>query len=253
MNDAFGRPQSVVVLGGTSDISRALVALLMADRGRSAVLAGRNRLALAKTAEDIGRSVLQVQTVLFDARTPESAEKTVLRCFEAAGEPIDTVIVTVGELGTQSVDEVHPDRVVQTMSVNFTWPAAALSAVAIQLRKQGYGRIIVLSSVAGYRVRRSNFIYGSAKAGLDGFATGLSESLRGTNVTVHIVRPGFVYTKMTMDRPVAPLAIQPGSVAADIVKGIDRRQTVIWSPSVLGLLFPLLRLLPQALWRRLPG
>jgi decaprenylphospho-beta-D-erythro-pentofuranosid-2-ulose 2-reductase len=252
MKDAFGHPQSVLVLGGTSDISRELVALLMADRGRSVVLAGRDSPALAKTAEDIGRSVAHVHTVPFDARTLESAEKTVLRCFEAAGEPIDTVIVAVGELGTQAVDEVHPDRVAQMLSVNFAWPAAALSAAANQMRRQGHGTIIVLTSVAGYRVRRSNFIYGSAKAGLDGFAVGLSESLRGTNVAVHIVRPGFVHTKMTKGRPVAPFATQPGRVASDIVKGIDRRQTVIWSPSVLGLLFPLLRLLPQGLWRRLP-
>ncbi len=86
------------------------------------------------------------------------------------------------------------------MTVNLTWPAAALSAVADQMRQQGHGRIIVLSSVAGFRIRRSNYVYGSAKAGLDGFAQGLSEALRGTGVSMHIVRPGFVRTKMTAGR-----------------------------------------------------
>lgn len=253
MNDAFGHPQSVVVLGGTSDIAQELAALLVADRGRSVVLAGRDQAALTKVAEDFGHRVADVHTVLFDASLPEDAEKTVTRCFEAAIEPVDVVIVAVGELGSQDVDEKDSARVAHMMTVNLTWPAAALSALATQMCRQGQGRIVVLSSVAGYRVRRSNFIYGSAKAGLDGFSAGLAESLRGTNVSVHIVRPGFVRTKMTAGRPAAPFAVHPERVASDITWGIDRRQTAIWSPSVLRLVFPALRLLPMALWRRLPG
>ena len=132
------------------------------------------------------------------------------------------------------------------MTVNFTWPAAAMSAVADRLRRQGHGRIIVLSSVAGFRVRRSNFIYGSAKAGLDGFAQGLSESLRGTGVTVHIVRPGFVRTKMTSGRSPAPFAVDPSRVASDIERGVARGQTVIWSPGLLRWVFSALRMLPES-------
>jgi decaprenylphospho-beta-D-erythro-pentofuranosid-2-ulose 2-reductase len=253
MKDAFGHFQSIVVLGGTSEISREIVSLLVADRGRSVVLAGRNEVTLAMAAEDIGSSVRQVRTVTFEASEPECAEKVVASCFEEAGEQVDTVIVAVGELGSQSVDETDSARITRMMTVNLTWPAAALAAVASRLREQGHGRIIVLSSVAGYRVRRFNFVYGSAKAGLDGYAIGLSESLRGTNIAVHIVRPGFVHTKMTAGQPVAPMAVSPERVASDIVKGVNRNRTVIWSPSMLRLLLPLLRLLPQSLWRRLPG
>ena len=119
------------------------------------------------------RTVARVQTVIFDAGTLDDVEKTVMTCFEAVGEPVDLVIVAVGELGLQAADEADPDRVARMVTVNFSWPAAALSSVAARLRLQGGGRIIVLSSVAGYRVRRSNFVYGSAKAGLDGFAAGL--------------------------------------------------------------------------------
>ena len=90
------------------------------------------------------------------------------------------------------------------------------------LRGQGHGRILVLSSVAGYRVRRSNFVYGAAKAGLDGFAKGLGEAVRGTGVSVHVVRPGFVRTKMTEGRPAAPFAVGPDRVAEDVVRGLER-------------------------------
>ena len=128
-----------------------------------------------------------------------------------------------------------------------------MAAAAAQLTRQGHGRIVVLSSVAGYRVRRSNYVYGSAKAGLDGFALGLGESLRGTGVSVHIVRPGFVRTKMTTGRPPVPFTVGPDRVAADTVRGLRSAKTVIWSPGVLKWVVGPLRLLPQALWRRLPG
>ncbi len=253
MNDAFGHPQSVVVLGGTSDISRELVALLVADRGRSVVLAGRDGSALEQAAEELRHRVAHVCTVTFDACTLDDVDKTVRRCFEAAAEPVDLVIVAVGELGSQAADETDPDRIARMLTVNLTWPAAALSAVAGQLRQQGHGRIIVLSSVAGYRIRRSNFVYGSAKAGLDGFAQGLGEALRGTGVFVHIVRPGFVRTKMTAGRPSPPFAVEASRVASDTVRGLARGQTVIWSPGHLRWVFSVLRLLPHTLWRRVPG
>jgi decaprenylphospho-beta-D-erythro-pentofuranosid-2-ulose 2-reductase len=253
MNDAFGRPQSVVVLGGTSDIAREILARLATDRCRSVVLAGRDRGPLEHAAEALGRSVSHVETVLFDAAATDSAAKTVARGFEAAGEEVDLVIVAVGELGHQEEDETDPDRVAHMVAVNFSWPAAALATAANLLKEQGHGRLIVLSSVAGYRVRRSNFVYGSAKAGLDGFALGLGEALRGSGVTMHIVRPGFVRTKMTMGRPAAPFAVGPDRVASDVVRGVERGQSVIWSPGVLRWVFSALRLLPQSVWRRLPG
>ena len=177
----------------------------------------------------------------------------VRRCVEAAAEPMDLVIMAVGELGEQEGDEQDPDRVARMVTVNLTWPAAALTALASRLRAQGHGRIVVLSSVAGYRVRRANFVYGSTKAGLDAFASGLDEAVRDAGVSVHVVRPGFVHTKMTEGRPAAPFAVGPDRVAADVVRGIARGQTVIWSPGLLRFVFGVFRLLPQALWRRLPG
>lgn len=253
MKDAFGHPQSVVVLGGTSDIARELVALLMEDRGRSVVLAGRDRMALEQAAEDLRHSVARVRTVTFDANVLDDVDETVMRCFEAAAEAVDLVVVAVGELGSQAVDEMDPYRVARMMTVNLTWPAAALSVIADQLRRQGHGRIVVLSSVAGFRIRRSNFVYGAAKAGLDGFAVGLSEALRGTGVTLHIVRPGFVRTKMTAGRSPAPFAVDASRVASDVMRGLARGQVVIWSPGLLGWVFTAFRFLPGAVWRRLPG
>jgi decaprenylphospho-beta-D-erythro-pentofuranosid-2-ulose 2-reductase len=253
MNDAFGHPQCVVVLGGTSDIARAVLGTLASDRCRSVVLAGRNGDSLEIAAHSARRAVAHVETVRFDALTDHEPEKTVARCFEAASEPVDLVLLALGELGLQEQDEQDPARVARLMRVNLTWPAAALTSVAEKLRAQGHGRIVVLSSVAGYRIRRSNYIYGSTKAGLDAFALGLGEGLRDANVSVHVVRPGFVHSKMTAGRPAAPFAIRPERVAADIVRGLSRDQQIIWSPPALRWMFSGLRMLPQSLWRRLPG
>ena len=253
MNDAFGHPQSVIVLGGTSEIAREVVTLLAADRCRTVVLAGRDPVSLEVTATELRQSVARVEVVLFDAAATGDVDPTITRCFEIAGEAVDLVMVAVGELGAQETDEADPDRIAQMVTVNFTWPAAALSAVGAHLTRQGHGRMVVLSSVAGHRVRRSNYLYGSAKAGLDSFARGLGESLRGTGVTVHVVRPGFVRTKMTAGRSPAPFAVGPERVASDIVRGLEHGQEVIWTPGILKWVFSTLGCLPRALCRRLPG
>jgi decaprenylphospho-beta-D-erythro-pentofuranosid-2-ulose 2-reductase len=254
MNDAFGHPQSVVVLGGTSEIAREIIALLVADRCRTVVLAGRDADALERVAKSLGCSGANaVETVVFDATDVEGAEATVAECFEVAHGHVDLVIMAVGELGQQLVDENDVDRVVRMVTVNFTWPAAAISAAAARLRAQGHGTVIVLSSVAGVRVRRSNFLYGSAKAGLDAYAQGVAESLRGSGVAVHIVRPGFVMTKMTRGRTAMPFAVEPEVVATAVMQGMERGQRVIWTPTILRSLFFCFRLLPQSVWRRLRG
>ncbi|MDA8033467.1 MAG: SDR family NAD(P)-dependent oxidoreductase, partial [Actinomycetota bacterium] len=115
------------------------------------------------------------------------------------------------------------------------------------------GRLVVLSSAAGYRVRKANFVYGAAKAGLDGLAQGLRDALEGTGVGVTIVRPGFVRSRMTSGMAPAPMASDPEDVAAAVVAGIERRAEVVWVPSTLGPVLFALRLLPSSLWRRLPG
>ncbi|HVA08618.1 MAG TPA: SDR family NAD(P)-dependent oxidoreductase [Acidimicrobiales bacterium] len=254
MNDAFNHPQSVVVLGGTSEIGHAVVSRLVADRCRTIVLAGRDRAALELAADGFRTAGAEVVEVVdIDVVGTDRAEDAVAACFAAAGGQVDLVLITLGLLGDSQADAMNEERIAATLAVNFSWPAVAMASAARRLRDQGSGRIVVFSSVAGVRIRAANFIYGAAKSGLDGFALGLGETLRGSGVLVQVVRPGFVHTKMTAGLRPAPFAVDPNAVARAVVTGMARNQAVIWVPSILRWVFAALRLLPQAVWRRLPG
>ena len=251
MENAFGQPQSVVVLGGTSDIARAIVRKLCAARAEVVVLAGRDprRLAeAAREAEEYGATRTEVVEV--DAGDPASAGPAVAAACDAVGGPVDLVIVAVGALGDQSTFEDDPAEAARMITVNMTWPVVALTAVRTRLLAQGHGRILVLSSVAAVRVRRSMYLYAGAKAGLDRLCQGMSDSLAGTGVRLQLVRPGFVRTKMTSGQKEAPFTTGPNEVAEYVVRGLSTNAPVIWSPPVLRYLFMVVRHLPAALWRR---
>jgi short-subunit dehydrogenase len=135
--------------------------------------------------------------------------------------------------------------------VNYAWPVTALAALRQRMVAQGSGRIVVISSVAGIRVRRGSYLYSGAKAGLDRLCEGLADSLIGTGVTLQIVRPGFVHTKMTTGLKPAPFSVDAERVAEDIVSGLGSPARVIYSPSIMKWLFALLRHLPAPLWRKI--
>jgi decaprenylphospho-beta-D-erythro-pentofuranosid-2-ulose 2-reductase len=138
------------------------------------------------------------------------------------------------------------------VTVNYTGAVSAGLAIAEQFRRQGHGRLIVLSSVAGERVRKANFVYGSSKAGLDGFAQGLGDALAGTGASVLVVRPGFVHSRMTAGMQAAPFASTPTAVAEATVRGLRHGRRTVWVPATLRPVFAVFRHLPGAVWRRLP-
>ena len=112
---------------------------------------------------------------------------------------------------------------------------------------------MVISSVAGDRPRKANFIYGSTKSGLDAFAQGLGDSLVGSGVGVTIVRPGFVVDRMTEGMDPAPFSTTPEAVSEAVVRGIASGADVVYAPPVLRWVFAAMKQLPRAVWRRMPG
>ncbi len=251
MKDALGRVQSVLVLGGTSDIALATVDALISASTRTVVLAGRDPETLEAAASSRRDRGATLHVEKFDATDFSSHTDFVTSMAKQHGD-FDLVLLAFGVLGDQEHDEHVPAAVVNVINANFTGAASIGTAVAEQLRAQGHGTLIVLSSVAGEKVRRANYIYGAAKAGMDAFFLGLGEALRGSGAKVMVVRPGFVHTKMTDGMEAAPLAVTADQVAADIVKGIRRGADLVWSPMPIRGVMSILRHVPRPIFRRLP-
>jgi decaprenylphospho-beta-D-erythro-pentofuranosid-2-ulose 2-reductase len=217
------------------------------------VLAGR---AGARLDEAVDRAKAAgadlVEAVAFDATESDRHQGFANEVFDRFGD-FDLVIAAAGVLGDQQSDELDPAAAAAVITTNFTGLASALLAVAGRLRHQGHGRLVVLSSVAGERARRANFIYGSSKSGLDAFSQGLADALVGTGADVMIVRPGFVVDRMTEGMTPAPFSTTPDAVAEAVVRGIESGAAVVYAPPVLRWVFGVMRHLPRAVWRRMPG
>jgi decaprenylphospho-beta-D-erythro-pentofuranosid-2-ulose 2-reductase len=245
MKDALGAVQSVLVLGGTSDIGVATARALVRGRARTVVLAARDPEACAGTAAALeADGADRVERVKFDALDFPSHATLIDAVFDSAGD-IDLALIAFGVLGEE-------DDPVGVMQVNTVGAASVMNALAERMKQQGHGTIVLLSSVAGERVRKSNFMYGSSKAGADGFAQGLGDSLAGTGVSVMVVRPGFVKTKMTEGLDPVPFSTTPEAVAEAIVRGLARGSHTVWVPGVLRGVMSALRHVPRPLFRRLP-
>ena len=248
MKNALGEVQTIVLLGGSSEIGRAIVDALVSPATTTVVLAARRPEAV--NAAGLVREGLTVDIVAFDA-TESPTHQAFIDDLAARHGDLDVVIVAFGQLGDQRELDNDAGAAAAIVNVNFTGAVSTSVAVATQFRRQGHGQLVILSSVAGERVRKANFVYGSSKAGLDGFAQGLGDSLAGTGASVLIVRPGFVHSAMTNGMKPAPFATTPDAVAEATVKALRAGTRIVWVPGMLRVVFSLFRHLPTPIWRRL--
>jgi len=252
VKDAIGNMQRVVVLGGTSDIALATVLKLTGGRRVLQVtLAARPGLRRTAAAAALEAAGAQVSEVDFEATDRNSYEPAIASCFEAGGD-VDVVMVAFGLLGDQETAWGDVEVALELVQVNYTAAVACGVLVAQRLRAQGHGAIIAMSSVAGERPRKSNFVYGSTKAGMDAFYTGLGDVLAGDGVQVLVVRPGFVTSKMTAGLAAAPLSQTPEQVAEVIVAGLLAGRHTVWAPPAMRWVMSALRHVPRPVFTRLP-
>lgn len=158
--------------------------------------------------------------------------------------------VPAGILGDQEAFEADPTFAATAFDVNTTGVVSSCLVVARHMKDQGHGAIVLMSSVAGVRARRDNFVYGATKAGLDAFGQGLGDALLEHGVRVMVVRPGFVHTKMTTHMDAAPFSTTPEKVAGAITDGLTKGSETVWVPGILAYVFFVLRNLPRSIWRR---
>jgi NAD(P)-dependent dehydrogenase (short-subunit alcohol dehydrogenase family) len=242
--------ETVLVLGGRSEIGLAVARRLAP--GATVVLAARRSAELddeEKALLDAGAAA--VDRIEFDADELSSHGPVLDEVVRRHGR-LDVAVVAFGVLGDQARAERDPEHAVAVVHTDYVAHVAVLTHLATRLRAQGTGAMVVFSSVAGARVRRANYVYGSAKAGLDGFAAGLADALHGSGVRLVLVRPGFVIGRMTTGMTPAPFSSTPDQVADAAVRALRSGHGEVWVPALLRPLFALLRHAPRALWRRLP-
>ena len=250
MRNALGAVQAALVLGGGSEIAQATMRRLV-PHGCSTVLLGvRDPAAVVEQIQELtDAGATTVRAIPFDATETSSHQSTIEQCF-ADHPDIDLVLIAFGVLGHGAGVDTEPQAAAEAVTTNYVGAVSSGLAAAKCLREQGHGTIVVLSSVAGERARRSNFVYGSSKSGLDAFAQGLGDALVGSGVRVLVVRPGFVHSKMTKGLDPAPFATTPEAVADAIAEALASGKEIVWVPSVLRWVAMVFRLLPRPLWRR---
>jgi short-subunit dehydrogenase len=240
----------VVIFGGRSEIGVELATRLAP--GATVVLAARR-------ADDLDAQVAAVRKAgaaavhvrEFDADDLDSHGPRVESLVAEHG-PIGTAVLAFGILGDQARAEKDPAHAAAILHTDFVAQATLLTVLVNTMRAAGSGAIVVFSSVAGVRVRRANYVYGSAKAGLDGFASGLADALHGSGVRLLLVRPGFVIGRMTVGMEPAPFSSTPAQVATATARALAKGRRTVWVPPVLRPVFMGMRVLPQFVWRRMP-
>jgi decaprenylphospho-beta-D-erythro-pentofuranosid-2-ulose 2-reductase len=249
MRDALGSVQSVLVLGGNSEIALAIVDRLVASRCKKVVLGVRSPASATTTLNRLRSAGVDADTIVFDALDPASHTKVIDAAVERMGD-IDMVILAFGILDGHAEIDTDPVFAAQVVQTNFGGAVSAGLASAVQLRKQGHGTILSITSVAGVRSRAENMIYASSKAGMDSFSQALGDALIGTGARCVVVRPGFVHTHMTEGMKPAPFATTPDKIADTVISGLQKNKEIIWAPSIMMPMFLTLRHLPRFLWRK---
>lgn len=241
----------VVILGATRGIGRAL-ARELAERGDSLFLLGRDTEQLGRSAADLQvRGQLDaVGTALCDLEQPDTFAGALEAAQQALGG-IDTVIVTAGLFGTQSQFEEDLELVRRVTVVNYAHTVLFCEHARRLLMAAGGGSLVVFSSVAGERGRKPVVIYGSSKAGLSHYLESLDHSYRSQGLHTLCVKPGFVKTGMTEGLSPPPFAGEPKQVARDVLRALDRRKPVLFTPSMWALVMMIIRNLPRAIMRRI--
>ncbi|MBF6437968.1 decaprenylphospho-beta-D-erythro-pentofuranosid-2-ulose 2-reductase [Nocardia cyriacigeorgica] len=258
MINAVGNPQTILLLGGTSEIGLAICAEYLKKGAARIILATLPNDPLRDTAvaQMKASGAEQVDVVDFDALDTDSHPKVIDQAWD--GGDVDVAIVAFGVLGDAEELWQNQRKAVQTVGINYTAAVSVGVLVGEKMKAQGYGRIIAMSSVAGERVRRSNFVYGSTKAGLDGFYLGLGEALRPYGPRVLVIRPGQVRTTTTLEHwkatgaKEAPFTVDKEEVAALAVEASQKGKELIWAPGQVRYLMSVLRHIPRPIFRKLP-
>ncbi|MEM0948636.1 MAG: SDR family NAD(P)-dependent oxidoreductase [Pseudomonadota bacterium] len=237
-----------LILGGSSAMARAM-ARAVAARGENVMVAGRDIDDLAALATDCGlRGAPLAEAIAFDAREAGGFAAIRDRCA-AADSPLN-VAVFVGSMPSQDQIDADPSLIEDTVKDNFTGPAQLLTLLSPVL-EETKGTVVGVGSVAGDRGRIGNYVYGAAKAGFHTYMSGLRNRLTRAGGHAVTVKPGFVDTAMTWGLDGMFLVAAPDDVARDILRAVDKRRDVIYTPFFWRYIMLIIRSVPEKIFKKL--
>lgn len=243
--------KKILVIGAGSAIAEAS-ARVFAQRGDALFLVGRKADVLESMCADLRiRGAKAVGMHVMDANEFGDHE-AMLNEAESSLGGLDAVLIAHGTLSDQKACEASVERTLQELNTNGVSVVALLTRIAARFEQRRAGTIVVISSVAGDRGRQSNYVYGSAKALVTAFTSGLRQRLYPLGVAVITIKPGFVDTPMTAAFPKGALWARPQQIAAGIVSAVDRGSaTVLYLPAFWRLIMLIIRSIPETIFRRL--
>jgi decaprenylphospho-beta-D-erythro-pentofuranosid-2-ulose 2-reductase len=244
------RPLRVAIFGATSGIAHA-AGREWAREGASFFLAARHEGKLDAVARDLAvRGATSVRAYRCELANV-STHRAMVDELMAGGIPLDRALIAWGTLPDQQQVEANPEQLADQFTINATSVLALTGRLVGILERQGHGSVAVLGSVAGDRGRRSNYVYGAAKAAIDVFMAGVRARLRGSGASAILVKPGFVRTPMTAHLPASPLVWEPESVARAIVHAMEGRSRVLYTPFFWRFVMQGIRMLPEPVMQRM--
>ena len=247
---------NILILGASSAIAEA-VALRYADAGNSLLLVARNEARLAAMRQRLldsgaGKAeVLLADLALFAEGGGDASHESLIETACARLQSVDLVLLCHGTLPDQAQCENDFKAALAALDINGLSAVALLTALAPKMMAQGHGTIAVITSVAGDRGRRSNYVYGSAKALVSAYLQGLRGKLHGAGVHIIDIRPGLVDSPMTAHLAKGPLFTSPDRVAAAIVRAVARKRHTVYVPGWWRIIMFIVRVLPDAIFKRL--
>ena len=250
------KPQRILIVGGTSAIAEAMARRFVA-RGDHVCLAARNTTKLDIIAKDLRIRAPKcfVNCLHFDASIAEDQTKcqeALLILAEKAMGSIDVILIAHGTLPDPVVCASSPIATLEAVQVNGMSTISLMAIAAQRFQAQQRGTIAVITSVAGDRGRGSNYVYGSAKALVTAFASGLGQKLRNSGIRVVNIKPGFVDTPMTASFKKGALWASADAVAKRAVRGIDAGSSVVYAPGFWAFIMLAIKTIPERIFQRLP-
>ena len=242
--------KKILIIGATSAIAEHC-ARIWAAKGDAIHLVARNEQHVQTIAADLKvRGASEVTTYCSDLNDMDKHEALLDAAEDALGR-VDIVLIGHGTLSNQKKCEGSVEETLAEIQINALSTISLLTVIANIFEAQKCGTICVISSVAGDRGRASNYVYGSAKAMVTAFTSGLRQRLHKSNVAVVTVKPGFVDTPMTSESKKGFLWARPNVVSTMIVKAIDKKKSEVYVPTFWWYVMLLIKVIPSQIYQKM--